>query len=294
MRSYEELEANAYKKAEQIINESKRKKKIMLRRSFGLTLGAAAVIGIGICANAFKPPEKPTADSSAIIAETTSAEAPTAAETTSKASVQVEKTGSEPVRSTETTAETSSTETAAQTSTKTASTAPAAENTEQPTAAEHTTLRTTTKAPVATTSAKAVSSKPTEPKTTSARTTTAATTEKTTRTETTTAAPKYDIPPIDDLPSQVIPDEALLPSMNELELLNGVTYSNCFQCISEEKIGSFLEELIIEKQPNPYISPIQTTVKLYEIKYSSTDYRLAVKFKGSQVYHIYENPVYAQ
>ena len=28
MRSYEELEANAYKKAEQIINESKRKKKM--------------------------------------------------------------------------------------------------------------------------------------------------------------------------------------------------------------------------------------------------------------------------
>ena len=71
MRSYEELEANAYKKAEQIINDSKRKKRIMLRRSTGLTLGAAAIIGLGICANALKPPKKPTAESSGIITETT-------------------------------------------------------------------------------------------------------------------------------------------------------------------------------------------------------------------------------
>lgn len=292
MRSYEELEANAYKKAEQIINDSKRKKKIMLRRSLGLTLGAAVIIGVGICANALKPPKKPTADSSSITAETTSSETPTAAETTAKASVQTVKTAPEPIRTTGTSTAASSAETTAHTRETVTAPAPVTGGAEYTSAEVRTVPMTTNNSFEAVTTARVTSANQTTQKTTSAAPTTAATTEK--ALTTTTTVPKYDLPPIAELPPQVVQDEALPPSLNELKLMNGMTYSNCFRCVSEEKIGSFLEELTVENQLGPYISPVETSVELYEIKYSNTDYRLAVKFQGSQVYHIYENTLYDQ
>ena len=74
--------------------------------------------------------------------------------------------------------------------------------------------------------------------------------------------------------------------------LNG--YVNNINLVGSSFLVSFLEELTVENQLGPYISPVETSVELYEIKYSNTDYRLAVKFQGSQVYHIYENTLYDQ
>ena len=88
-----------------VIAERNRRKAIIMR-SAALGLGAAAIVGVGICANALKPPKKPTADSSAIIAETTAA---TSAETTAKTSVQSEKGSSGSVGTTKTKAAASET-----------------------------------------------------------------------------------------------------------------------------------------------------------------------------------------
>ena len=88
-----------------VIAERKRRKAIIMR-SAALGLGAAAIVGVGICANALKPPKKPTAESSAIIAETTAA---TSAETTAKTSVQSEKGSSGSVGTTKTKAAASET-----------------------------------------------------------------------------------------------------------------------------------------------------------------------------------------
>ena len=87
MKSYDEIADSIIKKYEHRLAERKRRKAIIMR-STALGLGAAAIVGVGICANALKPPKKPTAESSAIIAETTAA---TSAETTAKTSVQSEK-----------------------------------------------------------------------------------------------------------------------------------------------------------------------------------------------------------
>ena len=67
-----------------VIAEKKRRKAIIMR-SAALGLGAAAIIGVGICANVLKPPKKPTVENSGIITETTSA---TSVETTVKMSAQ--------------------------------------------------------------------------------------------------------------------------------------------------------------------------------------------------------------
>lgn len=77
MRSFDEIEKNAYKKAD-IRLARKKHRQTMIRRSAALSFGAAAIIGVGICANALKPPRKPAPESRGIITETseeTSAEA---------------------------------------------------------------------------------------------------------------------------------------------------------------------------------------------------------------------------
>ena len=67
----------------------------MIKRTAALGVGAAAIVGIGICANALRPPKKPTPSQSGIIVETetTSAEttvAPTSPSTTAPQTVTTE------------------------------------------------------------------------------------------------------------------------------------------------------------------------------------------------------------
>lgn len=83
MKSYEELEANAYKKAEMLISRQKRRRLIMLR-SGAVGLGAAAILGIGIFTNVMKPPKRPTPEQSGIITESSEMVTTSAAETTAE------------------------------------------------------------------------------------------------------------------------------------------------------------------------------------------------------------------
>ncbi len=90
MKSYSEIEANAYKKAEQRIISRRKHRLAFIRRTSAFTLGTAAVLGIGIFTHAMKSPKKPTPSQSGIIVETetTSAEATGAPASPSTAALQ--------------------------------------------------------------------------------------------------------------------------------------------------------------------------------------------------------------
>ena len=70
MDRYEKSAEFIMKRGDRIIVEKKHRKAIIMR-STALGLGAAAIVGVGICANALKPPKKPTAENSNIIFSTT-------------------------------------------------------------------------------------------------------------------------------------------------------------------------------------------------------------------------------
>ena len=72
MKNYDEIADSIIKKYEHRLAERKRRNDIIMR-SAALGLGTAAIVGVGICANALKPPKKPVADSSGVIIETTAA-----------------------------------------------------------------------------------------------------------------------------------------------------------------------------------------------------------------------------
>ena len=82
MKSYEELERNAYVKAEQIVAKQKRRRTMILR-SCAISAGAAAVLGIGLTTYALRPPKKPAPSQSGIVAETETTSAETTAALTS-------------------------------------------------------------------------------------------------------------------------------------------------------------------------------------------------------------------
>ena len=86
MDRYEKKARSIMKCGDEIIAERKRRKALILR-SCALGAGAAAILGIGICANALKPPKKPTAESSVIITNTAEA-ITTSAESTVQTSVK--------------------------------------------------------------------------------------------------------------------------------------------------------------------------------------------------------------
>ena len=84
MNKYEKCATSLMQLGDKIIAEKKHRKAIIMR-STALSLGAAGIIGLGICANALKPPKKPTVENSGIITETTTV---ISVETTVKTSVQ--------------------------------------------------------------------------------------------------------------------------------------------------------------------------------------------------------------
>ena len=63
MNKYEKCSESLMRLGDTIIAEKKRRKAIILR-SAALGLGAASIIGIGICTNALRPPKKPVSESS--------------------------------------------------------------------------------------------------------------------------------------------------------------------------------------------------------------------------------------
>ena len=72
MKNYEDM-AKAVLKARDEYIKKKRKRILFIKKASAVSFGAAAILGIGICANALKPPKKPTANNSGIITNTTEA-----------------------------------------------------------------------------------------------------------------------------------------------------------------------------------------------------------------------------
>lgn len=70
MKNYEDM-AKAVLKARDEYIKKKRKRILFIKKASAVSFGAAAIIGIGICANVLKPPKKPTAENSNIIFSTT-------------------------------------------------------------------------------------------------------------------------------------------------------------------------------------------------------------------------------
>ena len=77
MRSYEEMADNILRKYDSYL-EKKHRKTVIIKRAAALTLGTAAILGIGIFANALKPPQKPNPEQSGIVVETETTSAKTA------------------------------------------------------------------------------------------------------------------------------------------------------------------------------------------------------------------------
>lgn len=69
MDRYEEKAKSIMARGDVIIAERKRRRTSLIR-TFAIGTGAAAVIGIGICANALKPPQKPVPEQSNTVIET--------------------------------------------------------------------------------------------------------------------------------------------------------------------------------------------------------------------------------
>ncbi len=126
MKSYEELERNAYAKAEQIVAKQKRRRTMILR-SCAISAGAAAVLGIGLTTYALRPPKKPAPRQSGIIIETETPSAETTAALTSPSTA------------------------ASQTATTSRMTSTTAATTASSTQQTSTTVRSTTKASITTT-----------------------------------------------------------------------------------------------------------------------------------------------
>ena len=113
MNKYEKCATSLMQLGDKIIAEKKHRKAIIMR-STALSLGAAAIIGLGICANALKPPKKPTAENSVYITETTAAASDTP-ETNAPSPIEQEKADTKPVQ----TSKTEETKTSAATASKT-------------------------------------------------------------------------------------------------------------------------------------------------------------------------------
>ncbi len=281
MDKYEKKARCIMERGNAIIAERKRRKAI-IRRSAAIGFGAAAVLGIGICANALKPPAKPTGDSSGIVTAT----APAATSTTAVSSTEAVRTSVS--TSARTTASTSGTSI---TATQTVTTVTAA-NTSSNVTASAATSSAPAETACATSAAVTASDEVTVTAQTSVPTSAASSSSAETTVTTVTTARTY--PTLELVPSQFKSDSSILIGFEELELFDGNTYSKEFYCISEKNVGTLLDELNIRKSPVPYSMPLSANAKIYEIKDISPEYQLAVRFDGSNQYHVYVNPFYGK
>ena len=240
----------------------------MIKRTAALGVGAAAIVGIGICANALKPPKKPTPSQSGIIVETET----TSAETT--------------------VAQTSPSTTAPQTTSvehTTAATATAASSSARHTAATArmtVTAARTTRTAVSTT---AVSSSETTSfsNTTSATDTNANTTTAVSEYTTTTDNSSSGEFPLESPKSEY--DIMLEESFQNLELIDGLNYSMDCYYATDKQVGEHLFDIELEPTEHKDCLPSSINAKVYEFKNSVHEYQLIVKFEGSEEFYPYVN-----
>ena len=252
----------------ELYEKQKKRKSIIVRRTAALTLGTAAVLGIGIFTHAMKPPKKPTTSQSGIIVETetTSAETTTAPTSSSTAAPQA-------VTTEQTTVITALTTVSSALST---------------TATVHTTAtaaRTTRTAVSLTT----VSS----PETTSFSNTTYVTD---TIADTTTTVSEYTTTTENRLSGGESPfgskseyDIMLEDNFSILELMNGSPYTlDCYYA-EDAQVGEYLFELELVPTEHANRLPSSICAKVYEFKNSVQEYQLIVKFEGSKKNYSYVN-----
>lgn len=317
MKSYEELEANAYKKAEMIISRQKHCKLIMLR-SGAIGLGAAAVLGIGIFTNVMKPPKRPTPDQPGIITE--SSETVTTSE----------------VAATETTAVNT---TAIATSTK-ATTSKASNSDVQTSSAAKTTAYITVAVTNKTTAVTAKTTGNVQSGTTSVATTASAMTTvrpaTTTRSVSTTTGFEPEATGARPQVTTTVPDEEILPSLTSTapqatttvtykeefpELTttdpdatttaynyesfimenfhtvavedNGIYYEMLAKTYNSNEIGKKIKDITLIPKKMRENFPEKVNAEVYEIKNIDTECNVAVKFEGLNEYRLYHNARYS-
>ena len=236
----------------------------MIKRTAALGVGAAAIVGIGICANALKPPKKPTPNQSGIIVETET----TSAETTA--------------------AQTSPSTTSPQIGTTILTTATTSTSVRQTVTTIRTTVTAarTTRTAVSTT---AVSSSETTSfsNTTSATDTNANTTTAVSEYTTTTDNSSSGEFPLESPKSEY--DIMLEESFQNLELIDGLNYSMDCYYATDKQVGEHLFDIELEPTEHKDCLPSSINAKVYEFKNSVHEYQLIVKFEGSEEFYPYVN-----
>lgn len=260
-----------------VIAEKKRRKAIIMR-SAALGLGAAAIIGVGICANVLKPPKKPTVENSGIITETTSA---TSVETTVKMSAQTGNATANAVYTSKTTV--------TGVKEKNSATTSAAGTSEKKTVNDLNTTQATI-TPSKSTSVHvttSISSRLTEPIIIS---TVSSSINSTMQTTTSIA---HTIPSLTTT-TILTYDEMVLRNFSKLTAVNNEdTYFLCPITLDSIKTGKLINELVLNPKLYTESIPHEINAKIYEIKNISSSYEVAITFDGIKDIHIFRNYSYS-
>ena len=255
----------------ELYEKQKKRKSIIVRRTAALTLGTAAVLGIGIFTHAMKPPKKPTPSRSGIIVETET----TSAETTVA-----------PASPSTTVPKTTATK---QVTTTAVSTAATTSSARQTAATVHTTsvAARTTKTTVSTT---------TEPISVTTVTTSTISTTQVTEQETlemileTTAATD-----ILEMPETLTTTNNENKSYDEMLALNfmvirlsenEVLVSGVVEADSDS-LGEQVNEITLRPTCYTDFLPEELTAQIYNIKGNNLKKQVAVRFTGSEKFIIY-------
>ena len=323
MNKYEKCATSLMQLGDKIIAEKKHRKAIIMR-STALSLGAAAIIGLGICANALKPPKKPTAENSVYITETTAAASDTP-ETNAPSPTEQEKTDIKPVQTSKTEETKASTVTVSNAIVRTSTVASGSKaaatvrtsasvqtSITKTSSCNTTTLRTT----VSKTETYQTSVQTTAEKTsTTARTTTGfgtkaplITTQKTITSAVSTTSP-YIRTSTAGIRTTTIPiitnttttahsfsyEDMLTENFRIIEFSTRTVLvrSNEDYLGSTDQVAAFQQELTLTPKYFTDVLPVRITAQVYEIRDVDSAYTVAVKFQGSEKYWVY-NVVNAQ
>ena len=286
MKNYEEIADSIIKKYEQRLAERKRRKDIIMR-SAALGLGAAAIIGVGICANALKPPKKPTANNSGIITNTTEA-VTTSAERSVQTSAKSVTTRKQSTVTTSVTTETATSKSTSATPEKT---------TERMTAEVTTTLQTTAVTVVTSVSKTYQTSIVTSAAATTCETDITESPELPTGTDKTTAPMIGTSFPVSTVETTTVTstenpeipsyDDMLAENFKTIELSKRAVLVSKDYCVSEQQVSSYLNDIILIPELYTDDLPPEITAHIYELVKRTSNYG-AVKFQDSDKYWVYE------
>jgi hypothetical protein len=288
MKNYDERVESVFRKYEARLAEQKRRKKLICR-TVSIGVGAAAVICIGVYTNALKAPDRPTAESSGLISNTTEA-----VTSTYEKSVQT---------STNTTAATKqTTKTASVTAETTADRSTAASS-------ETVTVKSTSYAVTAVTTAfNTVSTVQTSEKTTAMKTTSHTTNTTAVHTESattnTTSTVKVPETTTKISTSEVVTTTAFVPNTGTTTTIPHTYTDDTFMYVREFlsndiylKSGVNVDESQFSMHlMNTYVTEVATgyeeDVELYELKGVDRKCAVAIKYLSADKCPVYLNTSY--